>query len=78
MLTAVLFSATQAVLAAHFLLPVDGSQFNDLGKWLLGGFVLALGAGVTFSLVRLRLRDKKPPAQFISINPSTIRNTKDQ
>jgi len=45
------------------------SDFNDLGKQLLGGFVLAVVIAVVFTFIKLRLRDKKPPAQFISINP---------
>ena len=54
---------------AFMLLQGDGSDFKDLGKLLFGGFVLAVGTGVAFTVVRLRLRDKKPPKeQFISIN----------
>ena len=43
------------------------SDFSDLGKQLLGGFVLAVVVAVAFTFIKLRLRDKKPPAQFISI-----------
>lgn len=45
------------------------SDFNGLGKKLLGGFVIAVVAAVAFTFIRLRLRDRKPPAEFISINP---------
>lgn len=45
------------------------SDFNGLGKKLLGGFVIAVVAAVAFTFIRLRLRDRKPPTQFISINP---------
>lgn len=45
------------------------SDFNGLGKELLGGFVLAVVVAVAFTFIKLRLRDKKPPAKFISINP---------
>jgi len=45
------------------------SAFNDLGKQLLGGFVLAVVVAVAYTFIKLRLRDKKPSAQFISINP---------
>jgi len=45
------------------------SDFNGLGKKLLGGFVLAVVVAVAYTLIKLRLRDKKPPAEFISINP---------
>jgi hypothetical protein len=73
MLTAILFFAVPpTLLTTALLLQIDGSEFQDLGKIMLGGFVLAVGAGVTFTVVRLRLRDKKAPtAQFISIKPRT-------
>jgi hypothetical protein len=71
MLTAILFfPGPSTVFITILLSQVDASEFQDLGKIMLGGFVLAVGAGVTFTLIRLRLRDKKSPRpQFISINP---------
>jgi hypothetical protein len=46
-----------------------GSEFADLGKLLLIGFLAAVVLGLAFTFVRLRLRDKKPPKPgFISIN----------
>ncbi len=45
------------------------SDFNDLGKYLLGGFALAVVVAVAYAFIKLRLRDKKPPSEFISINP---------
>jgi len=66
-----LLSCQLAFMAMSFLQQGDVSDFKDLGKLLIGGFVLAVGAGIAFTVVRLRLRDKKPPAaQFISINAS--------
>ncbi len=45
------------------------SQFDDLGKLLLGGVVAAIVVAVGFTLVRFRLRDKKPQtSNFISIS----------
>ncbi len=45
------------------------SDFGDLGKLLLGGVLVAIVVAVAFTLIRIRLRDKKPPANdFISIN----------
>jgi hypothetical protein len=44
-----------------------GSDFNDLGRKILGGFIVAVAFAITFTVVKLRLRDKKPPAAFISI-----------
>lgn len=47
------------------------TDFNDLGKLLLGGFVLAVAVAIALTFVRLRLRDKKAPtSEFISINSS--------
>ena len=46
------------------------SDFNDLGRLLLGGFALAVAVALGFTFVRLRLRDKKlPTSEFISISP---------
>ncbi|MCM3871202.1 MAG: hypothetical protein ND895_10990 [Pyrinomonadaceae bacterium] len=45
------------------------SDFNDLGKLLLGGFALAVAVAIALTFVRLRLRDKKAPTpEFISIS----------
>lgn len=48
----------------------DDCGFDNLGLLLFGGLVLAIGVGVVFTLIRLRLRDNKAqtPA-FISIAP---------
>lgn len=43
------------------------SDFGDLGKQLLGGFVIAVIVAVAYAFIKIRLRDQKPPAQFISI-----------
>jgi hypothetical protein len=59
-----------SLLSTIFLQDDTYSDFNDLGKKLLGGFVLAVVVAVAFTFIKLRLRDKKPPAQFISINPN--------
>lgn len=44
------------------------SDFGDLGKQLLGGFVLAVVVAVAYAFIKIRLRDQKPPEQFISIS----------
>jgi hypothetical protein len=44
------------------------SDFDDLGTYLLGGFALAVMVAIAYTFIKLRLRDKKPPAEFISIN----------
>jgi hypothetical protein len=51
------------------LLQENTGNFDDLGKLLLGGVVAAIVVAVGFTLVRFRLRDKKPPtSNFISIS----------
>ena len=51
------------------LLQENTGIFDDLGKLLLGGVVAAIVVAVGFTLVRFRLRDKKPQtSSFISIN----------
>ena len=45
------------------------AEMNDLGTLMLGGFILALVGAIAITVIRLRIREKKPPApQFISIN----------
>ena len=49
---------------------LERSDFSDLGMKLLGGFVLAVVVAIAFTIIKLRWRDKNPPAAFISISPS--------
>jgi hypothetical protein len=57
-----------AVLTLIDLLQETQTDFQDLGKLLLGGAVAAIAVGIVFTLVRLRIRDKKPQtSSFISI-----------
>ena len=45
------------------------TAFDDLGKLLLGGTVAAIVVAIGFTLIRLRMRDKKPQtSNFISIS----------
>ena len=57
-----------SLLTIIFLQDDTSSDFNDLGKQLLAGFVIAVVVAVAVAFIKLRLRDKKPPAQFISIS----------
>ena len=42
---------------------------NDLGTLMLGGFILALVGAIAITVIRLRIREKKPQTpQFISIS----------
>lgn len=44
------------------------TDFQDLGKLLLGGVIAAIVVAIAFTFVRLKLRDKKPQTSgFISI-----------
>lgn len=44
------------------------SSFQDLGKLLLGGVIAAVALAIAFTVVRLRLRDKRPQtSSFTSI-----------
>jgi hypothetical protein len=56
------------LLSLTILQEASDSDFGELGKQLLGGFILAVVVAVAFTFIKLRLRDKKPPAQFISIS----------
>ena len=45
------------------------AAFDDMGKLLLGGTVAAVVVAVGFTLVRFRMRDKKPQtSDFLSIS----------
>ena len=55
-----------------FLLQEQTTAFDDLGTLLIGGVAAAIVLAVAFTLVRFRLRDKKPPtSSFISISSPT-------
>lgn len=44
-------------------------EMNDLGTLMLGGFILALVGAIVITVIRLRIREKRPGSpQFISIN----------
>jgi len=62
---------TISVLFTVLLFQDEATNFNDLGKLLLGGVAAAIVCAVAFTLVRLRLRDKRPAtSNFISIGPT--------
>lgn len=70
------FSALEdALLFAIVLSDCEDCGFDNLGLLLFGGVFLAVGVGVVFTLIRLRLRDKKTEAPaFISISPGRNRS----
>ena len=54
-------------LAISLVSDETSSDFNGLGKKLLGGFAVAVAVAIAYAFIKLRLRDRKPPAEFISI-----------
>ena len=45
------------------------SEMNDMGLVMLIGFVLAVAGAIALTVIRLKIREKKPEApQFISIH----------
>jgi hypothetical protein len=69
MLTLALSQTNQLVLIAiNLIIEGEETDFGGLGKMMLGGFLLAISVAIAITFVRLRLRDSKPPAQFISIS----------
>ena len=59
---------TLGLLFSVLLLQEVETDFQDLGKLLLGGVALAIAIAIAFTFVRLRLRDKRPQrSSFISI-----------
>ncbi|MGH9880052.1 MAG: hypothetical protein ACRD6N_01350 [Pyrinomonadaceae bacterium] len=71
MLPTLLFSIYFLTLPAMSLVQESevGADFNDLGKLLLGGFAAAIVVALTFTFVKLRLRERKPQvAEVLSIN----------
>ena len=56
----IFISSLVTILAFAFMQTAEASDFKDLGKWLVVGFVFAVVAGVGFTLLRQCLRDKRP------------------
>jgi hypothetical protein len=65
MLTLLFF--TSASPAITLLQDTTGSDFNDLGRKLLEGFALAVVVAIAYTIIKLKRRDRNPPAAFISI-----------
>jgi len=64
MLLVVLYTWINLIL----LIQENQTDFQDLGKLLLGGVVAAIGVALAFTVIRFKLRDKKPQTSpFISI-----------
>ena len=56
------------IYAALIVSDCDDCGFNDLGKMLFGGLILALLAGVAVSVLWRRLKERESgPGNFVSI-----------
>jgi hypothetical protein len=51
----------------------DECGFNDLGKLLFGGAILAVLIGIAVSLLVRRAKEKSPSTKFVSIRESDHR-----
>jgi hypothetical protein len=69
-----LASPSLTLLAIIFFQEAIGSDFSELGRQLLAGFLVAVAVAVSFTIIKLRRRDKHPPAPFISIIDSEARD----
>ncbi len=64
---AILTMLQDTIYAAMALTDCDECGFNDLGKLLLGGLILALIVGILISVLRWRLDHKTNSTEFVSI-----------
>jgi hypothetical protein len=66
---AFIFAGLENTLYAAFLVAdCDDCGFNDLGKLLFGGVIVAILAGVVISVLLRRMKEKAPASSgFVSI-----------
>lgn len=67
--------SSHASLAISLLQDSIGSDLADQGHKILAGFVIGVVVAITFTIVKLRLRDRKPPRAFISVTSCTDEET---
>jgi len=68
---ALIFSVLKDTLyAATIISDCDECGFNDLGKLLFGGLILAIVIGIAGSLLWRRAKEKNAAATFVSIKSS--------
>ena len=71
----IMFTLLESSLLLFNLIQETQTDFNDLGKLLLGGVAAAIVFAVGFTFVRMKLRDKTPqPSAFISISSTHEKN----
>ena len=68
---AFIFAGLQDALYAVIVISdCDDCGFNDLGKLLFGGVILAILAGVVISVLLRRMKGKEGSSEFVSIRSS--------
>ena len=68
---ALLTAMQDTIYAAYLVSDCDECGFNDLGKLLFGGLILAVAVGIVISLLRRRLYDQRPKSsEFVSLRLS--------
>jgi hypothetical protein len=72
--TAIITVLQDTIYGAMALTDCDECGFNDLGKLLFGGLVVALIVGILVSVLRWRVQGETQSSDFISIRP-TNRNS---
>ena len=65
---ALIFAGVQDALYAIIIASdCDECGFNDLGKLLFGGVLVAILSGVIISVLIRRMKEKTPSSEFVSI-----------
>jgi len=67
---AILGSLQDTIYVAMAVADCDECGFNDLGKLLFGGLILAVIVGILVSVLRHRIRLGSDSPEFVSIRPS--------
>ncbi len=67
----------QLVVVLTLIQTDTATDFSDLGRKMLGGFVLAVVVAVALAFIRFRQRDKNPASKFISITATNEKTADD-
>jgi len=69
-----MFVLLEASICVFALTEETSADFNDLGKLMIAGLAAAIVFALAFTFVRLRLREKTPQSNFISISSTQKKN----
>jgi hypothetical protein len=72
-----ILAALQLVVVITLLQADTATDFSDLGRKMLAGFVIAVVVAVALAFIRFRQRDKNPTSSFISITSSSTTDKTD-